>query len=219
VQGLIFFKGLNDVVVLGNGLERDKLVVNADVDEMRKLATNDKLPVIEKPAALDTFLPNLLPAWWYIAAFALACWLIRLLIFKREKGQVYSRLRVFLTAIPGAIAAIIKASGQKPSRFWLYILIALVAVNALAFGLKLYQDKNVYDLPSEAASALHIQPWQISRGLDTHPEAFQRVTIVPELNTVYAVLDSKSIVTPKTHTTSAMILRLMIRPLPALKHQ
>jgi cell division protease FtsH len=193
VQGLIFFKGLNSIVVLGNGLEHDQLVLNADTDEMRKLAIADKLPVIDKNADTDSSFLAIVSPWWWAGVALLLGWLYKLLFIKREKGNVYSRARVFFTAIPDVMNEIIKASRLKPSRFYLTILIALVVVNATAFGLRLYHNNNMYVVPSEIASAQHIAPWQISRHLDTHPEEFQRVSIVPELNTAYVVLNSKTV--------------------------
>jgi cell division protease FtsH len=193
VQGLIFFKGLNSIVVLGNGLEHDQLVLNADVDEMRELAVADKLLVIDKNSDLDTSATSILSLWWYVGVFGLISWLYRLLFFKREKGKVYSRARIFLTTIPDVMTEIVKASKLKPSRFYLTVLIALVAVNALAFGLRLYHNNNLYVVPTEIASATRIQPWQISRHLEQHPEEFQRVSIVPELNTAYVVLNSRTV--------------------------
>jgi|GEM_PF-691054 len=193
VQGLIFFKGLNSIVIQGNGLEHDKLVVDADVDEMRKLAVKDKLPITEKSAELSTQIQDLLPGWWWVIAITLGCWLIRMLVFKREKGQVYSRARVFLSAIPDVMNAIVKASKLKPSRFYLYLLAALVVINGGAFALHMYHTDSLYVLPSEMANEQRIQPWQVTRHLETHPEEFQRVSFVPELNTAYIVLNSRSV--------------------------
>jgi len=192
VQGLIFFKGLNSVVVLGNGLEHDQLVLNTDVDEMRKLAIADKLPIIDKNADLDTALGDVVSGWWYAGVLALVDWLIYLLFFRREKRQVNSRARVCYTGASQMWTAIVKASRLKPSRFYLYLLIALLVVDAAVVAVRPFHD-NTSVLPSEVASALRIQPWQISRHLETHPEEFQRVSIVNELSTVYVVLNSKSV--------------------------
>ncbi|MBS1994390.1 MAG: AAA family ATPase [Cyanobacteria bacterium SZAS LIN-3] len=193
IQGLIFFKGINHIVVMGNGLEHDKVVPNADVDEMRKLAVADKLIIVDKTAGVQSQIQDLLPGWWWVVAITLACWLVRMLVFKREKGQVYSRLRVFCSAIPDVMDEIIKATKLKPSRFYLYLLAALVIGNGAAFGLRLYHDEHMYVLPDNVAHATRIQPWQISRHLDTHPEEFQRVSLVPELNTAYIMLNSRSV--------------------------
>ena len=189
VQGLIFFKGLNSIVVLGKGLEHDQLVTNADVDEMRQLAIADKLPVYDRKAAAETDLSLLVSGWWWVAAITLFFWLWRLVFFKREKGQVYSRARVALTPLPRTVGKIIKATGLTPSRFYLYLLIGLLAANAAAFGLRLYQNQQMYVLPSEIATAQRVQPWQISRYLETDPQQFQRVSFINELNTAYVVLN------------------------------
>jgi len=197
VQGLIFFKGLNSIVVLGNGLEHDQLVKYADVDEMRKLAIADKLPIVDQQAATDGSIFGLVSGWWWLGVGIFVYWLYRLLLKKREEGKVHSRLRVFFSTIPKIMGALNKASGLKPVRFYLYILIALVAGNALAFGLRLYHNESLYVLPTEIASAQQIEPWQIQRHLDRHPEEFARVNIVSELNTAYVVLASRSVPLPK----------------------
>jgi cell division protease FtsH len=214
VQGLIFIKGLNSIVVLGNGLEHDQLVTNADVDEMRELATKDKLTIIDQNAQLNASAQAVLSPWWWAAVAMLFAWLCVLLFKKREKKQVYSRARVFFTGVPGVMDEIIKASRLKPSRFYLSVLIALLAINVTCFFTRLYHDNNMYVAPSEIATAKHIEPWQITRHLELHPEEFQRVSVVSELNTAYVVLNSRSVpvgkgpyeddddVTPDTATDS-----------------
>ncbi len=169
VQGLVFFKGLNSIVVLGNGLEHDQLVVNADVDEMRKLATNDKLVVIDKNPQMDSSAAAVLSPWWWVGVICMFMWLCALLFKKREKKQVYSRARVFLTGVPGVMNEIIKATRLKPSRFYLTIFATLIVVNATCFFTRLYHDNNMYVAPSEIATATHIQPWQLTRHLEQFP--------------------------------------------------
>lgn len=192
VQGVIFFNGLNSVVVLGKGLDHDLLVRNVDVDEMRILAEADHLPVESKAAAVDTNFTDLISGWWVVAVLAQLFWLMRILFFKRKGGTVYCRARVFFSSLPAAAENLVKASGLTPLRFNVYLLIGLVAINGLGFGLKLYQDRDVYVLPSEISDAFHVQPWQISRYLESSPQQFDRVTLVPQLNTAYAVLRLES---------------------------
>ena len=197
IQGLVTFKGLNSIVVMGSGLEHDQLVTDADVDEMRQLATADKISVTEAPAATDPFLGDTLNFWWYVAAIAIFCWFFRLIFFKREKKQVYSRFRVFCRTVPTVFALLVELTRLKPSRFYLALFAGLIAINAGAFALRFYHDKNLYVAPPEVAGAQHLPPWQIQRHLSAHPEEFLRVSFVDELNTAYVVLNSRSVPVPK----------------------
>ncbi len=188
VKGLIFFNGLNSVVVLGPGLEHDSIVANADVDEMRKLAVADNLPVTTKNPAYVSAVTDLASGWWWAGVVALVVWLGYLLLARREGGQVSSRVSSAYAGLSGQLSDLLKARNISPIRAWTYLLIALLAVNAAAFGLRLYQDNNVYVLPTEVESAKPVQPWQISRYLETNPEQFQRVTFISELNSAYVLL-------------------------------
>jgi len=188
VKGLIIFNGLNSVVVLGPGLEHDSIVLNADVDEMRKLAVADNLPVTTKNPAYVTAVTDLASGWWWAGVVALVVWLGYLLLARREGGQVSSRVTTAYAGLSEQLSAVLKARNISPIRAWTYLLIALLAVNATAFGLRLYQDNNVYVLPTEVGSAKPVQPWQISRYLETNPEQFQRITFVSELNSAEVLL-------------------------------
>ena len=63
-------------------------------------------------------------------------------------------------------------SGLKASRFYPYLFAALIIGNIGAFGLRLYHTDDLYALPADVAAAPPIQPWQLMRQLDTHPEEF-----------------------------------------------
>ena len=196
VQGLVLFQGMNSIVVLGNGLEHDKVVIGADVDEMRQLAVEAGLPVIDKSAAPPENFFLRLSGWWWLIAFGLAGWLCHMLLSRRERGMVRSRTAAVLSGLPSLIKAIRKASGLKPSRFHVYVLAGLVAVTCISFALPQLRDTERYVLPPEVASATRVEPWQISRHLIAHPEEFQRANIITDDRTIYLVLNSKSVPVP-----------------------
>ena len=85
IQGLIFFKGLDTIIVLGNGLEHDKIVTGADTDEMRKLASANQLSVTDRAPDVSGQGQDLLPGGWYLGIFVFICWAFRLLVFRRAR--------------------------------------------------------------------------------------------------------------------------------------
>lgn len=189
VEGLIFFDGIKSVVVLGNGFEKDRIILQADTDEMRKLAKNAGVPTIDKPSALDDSLGPRLPGWWTLAIFLFVAWFCWLLFFRRENREEHSRFRVFCEGVPKVINAIIGATKMKPRKFYTTLFIGLVAVNSLAFFGKLYHNHSLYVLPAEM-SVQRVQPFQITRHLERHAGEFGRASVVKELNSAYIVLNT-----------------------------
>ncbi|MBK9200929.1 MAG: AAA family ATPase [Candidatus Obscuribacter sp.] len=195
VEGLVFFDGIKTVVVQGAGFETDRIVLQADIDQMRKLATSAKVPVIEKASQFSDNKAERLPSWWWWTVAAFFAWFSWLMFFRRHNKEEHSRLRVILEGTPPVFEALVKMSRLPKRKFFLVLLFALVGINSLGFFGRLYHDNNMYVLPPEMASIKTIQPWQIDRHLDRHSSEFLRVTGIKELSAAYVVLDT---VTPQT---------------------
>lgn len=190
VQGLVFFTGTPSIVVLGDGFEKDRLVDKADTDEMRNLAKKANVPVYEKPSSLDTALAGRLPTWWWFVVFGFGFWLLRLLFARRENKEEHSRFRVIMEGTPVFMNGLRNVTGLNKRKFYSYLFISLVAVNASCFALKLYHNHELYVMPPEMESATRTQPWQAERLLNTHPEDIRRIAYVDELNAVYLAINS-----------------------------
>jgi ATP-dependent metalloprotease FtsH len=188
VKGLIFFNGLDDIVVLGPGLEHDQMVTDADVAEMRKLAIADNLPISTRNSAVLNSVTDQASGWWWTALVGQVIFLGYLLFAGREEGQVPCRFAVGYSACTGSIERFLQARKISSIKAMTYLVAGLAVVNVGAFSLGLYQNKNVYQLPAELSSGKPIQPWQISRYLETNPGQFQRVTFVDKMGTAYVVL-------------------------------
>ncbi len=190
VGGVVFFDGVKTIVVLGKGFEKDRLILQADTDEMRKLATKAGVPIIDKPSVLDTSLGYRLPGWWTAAIIFFIGWLCWLLFFRRENGEEHSRFRVICEGVPKFMTALRGLTGLPPRKFYTGLVLSLVAINGLAFFGRLYHDSSMYVLPPEMAIVQRAQPFQITRHLETHASEFGRASIVKELNSVYVVLNT-----------------------------
>ncbi len=188
VEGLVVFDGLKSIVVMGNGFEKDRIVIHADTDEMLKLAKANKLLVIEKPSAFEE--GTLLPSWFTIAVIGFLIWFGLLMFKRRENGEEDSRFRVLCERVPMAIEGIIAHFKIKKTKFYMIVVITLLLINATLFFSRVFHDEHIKTLPPEIWSVQKIPPWQASRHLDRHPDEFLRVTVVEELNTAYIVINT-----------------------------
>ena len=190
VQGLVFIDGMKSVVVLGDGLEKDRIVPQADTDEMRKLATAADITVKDAPASVESNLWSLLPSWWMWAAGGFLAWFLYLVFYPREGGTVPSRMSTLWAAVPETMDSIIDRTRLKKSHFYSGLVgILILAVAIGSFG-RMFHTDGLRTLPSDIAVAKRVQPWQISRHLNSHAGEFQRATTVEELNTVYVVINT-----------------------------
>ncbi len=188
VEGLVFFDGIKSVVVLGNGFEKDRIVIQADTDEMRKLAKNANVTISEQPSALEE--GTLLPGWFTFAIIGFVVWFGWLMFARRENKEEPSRFRVIVEGFPRVMDEIVHTTKMKRSKFFTCLLVGLLAINSLAFFTRLYHDNNLMALPPEIASVTRVQPWQATRQLDTRASEFLRVTTVKELNAAYIIINS-----------------------------
>lgn len=194
VTGVVIFDGIKTVVVLGDGLEKDRLVPQSDIEEVRKLANGAGVSVTDQAAEVESDLWSLLPWWWSWVASGFFSWFLYLLFFPREGNTVPSRFTVLWHRIPQVMDDIIAVQPLKKSHFYM----ALTGVLALSLAIgsfgRLFHTDSMKTVPSEVAAAQRIQPWQITRHLNSHSGEFQRVTIVDELNTAYVVLNTTATV-------------------------
>ena len=188
IEGLVFFDGIKSVVVLGKGFEKDRIVLQADTDEMNKLAQSKGVPVMKKSSALED--GTLLPGWYPVAIVGFIAWFAWLMFARRENKEEPSRFRVIVEATPRIIDDIVHATKMPKTKFFTVLFCSLVLLNAGLFFTRMYHDNNQLALPPEIASVTRIQPWQATRHLDTHASEFQRVTVVKELNTAYVIINT-----------------------------
>ncbi|MBX9573314.1 MAG: AAA family ATPase [Candidatus Obscuribacterales bacterium] len=196
VQGLVFIDGMKSVVVIGDGLEKDKIVPQSDTEVMRKLAKEADISVKDVPASVESDLWSLLPSgfMWIVGAFA--AWFVWLLFYPRENGTVPSRMTVAWHVVPQYMDGVIDLTRLQKSTFYLVLLGALIVGTAAGGYFRLFHTDALKTSPSDIAVATRIQPWQITRHLDTHAGEFQRATVVEELNTAYIVLNTNGPLPP-----------------------
>lgn len=188
IEGLVFFDGIKSVVVLGKGFEKDRIVLQADTDEMHKLAQAKGVQIVEKPSALED--GTLLPGWYPVAIVGFIVWFAWLMFARRENKEEPSRFRVIVETTPRVIDDIVHATKMKKTKFFTILFTSLVLLNAGLFFTRMYHDNNQLALPPEISSVTRVQPWQATRHLDSHAGEFQRVTIVTELNTAYVIINT-----------------------------
>jgi len=188
IEGLVFFDGIKSVVVLGKGFEKDRIVLQADIDEMHKLANTNGVQVIEKQSALED--GTLLPGWYPVAVIGFIAWFAWLMFTRRENKEEPSRFRVIVETTPRVLDDLVSATKMKRSTFFLSLFCGLLVLNGTLFFTHMYHDTNQMALPPEISSVSKIQPWQASRHLETRASEFQRVTVVTELNTAYVIINT-----------------------------
>lgn len=205
VQGLIFFTGTPSIVVLGDGFEKDKIVLKADLDIMRSLAAKAKVPVVEKPSALEDSAAQRLPAWWPFAIGVFIVWFCWLMFVRRERKEEHSRFRVLCTGIPNAVNGAIALTGWGKRKAYTVALISLVVLNVGLFATKMYHNHNLFVMPPDMATVERTQTWQAERLMELHPEDFRRISHVRELNSVYLAINSAA---PQTKPSDSAMSRM-----------
>ncbi|MBX9670822.1 MAG: AAA family ATPase [Candidatus Obscuribacterales bacterium] len=188
VEGLVFFDGLKSIVVMGNGFEKDRLVIHADTEEMLKLARANKLLIVEKPSAAEE--GTLLPGWFMFAVIGFIIWFGVLMFKRRENGEEDSRFSVLCAQVPMAIEGIVAHYKIKKTKFYMIVVVSLLLLNAALFFSRVFHNDHLKTLPPEISSVQKIPGWQAARHLEKHPDEFLRVTVVEELNTAYLVINT-----------------------------
>ncbi len=188
IEGLVFFDDIKSIVVLGDGFEKDKIVLHADTDEMRKLAKTGNIPLVERPSALEDGV--LVPGWYPFAVLGFIVWFGWLMFSRREGKTEPSRIRVIVEATPRVMDHIIAWTKMKKSKFYLLLFLGLMTVNTVAFLTRLYHNNNLHVLPPEISSVQRMPSWQAVRHLEKRPGEYLRVTVVEELNSVYIVFNT-----------------------------
>lgn len=205
VEGLIFFKGIKSVVVLGRGFANDNLVLEADTEIMQDLAKASKLPTKIEDAGIRRDPASLFVSAWWTIAIALAIWAAIFLFRGRgtKDDEVSSRFMVFWKGYSESLKALIKLTTLRRSRFYGLVTLVLVAAVTLIFTTRVFNNNDMVVVPSEMAAVDKAQPYQVERHLRNNPADFNRVAFAPSVNAAYIVLNT-SPVKPKVDVEAAM---------------
>jgi cell division protease FtsH len=180
IEKLVVFPDVPSVIVFRKGFEQDRIVRQADADELRKLAAASALPVVEEASEAYTALSGRLSFYWWAGAFILLFWGLWLVFRRRDDGQTDSRFKVLWLGVEGGFDranALIQARRWAKHKFWLSAWIALATVyGGLALsGALTNQQKMV--LPKYIESATTSPEWQMRRYIEENPREIQRAVI------------------------------------------
>jgi cell division protease FtsH len=192
VEGLVFFKNIKSVVVLGRGFGNDNLVSSADTDIMEELAKASKLPTKVEDAGIHReTAPLFISAWWSIA-IALSIWAAIFLFRGRgsKDDKEPSRFTVFWNGYCAALKGLIKATKLRRSRFYGLVTIVLIASVVGIFTTRVFNNNNMLVLPSELAAVERAEPYQVERHLRENAADFNRVAFAPSVGAAYIVLNT-----------------------------
>ncbi|MBK9141730.1 MAG: AAA family ATPase [Candidatus Melainabacteria bacterium] len=187
VTELVFFMESKSVAVLGPGFEQERLVYQADVDEIRRLATEKKIPFTERPGTRLTDFGSTIKGWWWVGLMTLIV-ATGFFLFKRRSEEMPNRITTFFMVGKARVDGFIEARKLKKSRFYLWGLGVLAVVISGLLTVHAIVSPPVRQLPAEYSRVQKSTPWQVERYLKQSPESFERAVVIDELNAVYVVL-------------------------------
>lgn len=168
ILGLITFDRVPNIVVLGAGFERNRIVVNAEVGEMVKLAEAANLPVTSVACVSP---PGEHGAWFFLPLTALILWMYFAIQHSSTRAEQYIRKQ--------------KYSGVK---LWLTVLAITTSMLALVSVSRVLHDAPFRLAPAEYREQ-HLSPaWEMYRALGRYPQAFQRAIVIDGTNVIAVVL-------------------------------
>jgi len=187
VTELVFFMESKSVAVLGPGFEQERLVYQADVDEIRRLATEKKIPFTERPGTRLSDFGSTIKGWWWVGLMTLVV-ATGFFLFKRRSEEMPNRITTFFMVGKARVDGFIEARKLKKSQFYLWGLGVLAVVIASLLAVHAIVSPPVRQLPAEYSRVQKSTPWQVERYLRQSSEAFERAVVIDELNAVYVVL-------------------------------
>jgi len=190
VEGLVLIKGTKSIVVLGQGFDRDNVVLEADIDVMEGLAKAAKIPVTTQDAAVVRSIPDFAVTIWWFLAIALIIWFLIFLFKGRKSEDASSRFVVGWNAYYKGLQALVAKTTLRRSRFYgLVCGVSILALTALCLT-GVLNNKNMLVLPSDFAAADRAEPYQVERYLQKNAAKFNRVAFAPTMNAAYVVLNT-----------------------------
>lgn len=186
--GLVFFDKTKDVAILYKGFEQDKMVLDADVAELKSLAAAAGVPVSTKqPMLVGNFFENT-RFYWYLIALGLLAWLVFFFVRKRDQ-YIPCRAVVACQITCDKVDQFRERNKWRKGHFYL----TLLAVAGVAFILlslsRVFHNSPEHEIPSEYVSQVkRTSSWQVERFLGEQPAAFERAVVVDGVNAVYLLI-------------------------------
>jgi cell division protease FtsH len=184
VIGLITFEGVRHIVVLSPGFENDRIVVDAEVDEMVAQAKAAKIPISTLPSVQYDTGHNL---WFWVGLVALIAWFLFFLFRKRDQ-YIPSRFVALWESVSAVANGYIQRNNYPRFQFYLTAWIVAFGCLFLLSASRLFHDQPKRVLPREYAVQKQTPSWQLERVLQAHPEVFQRAVVVEGTNAIAVVL-------------------------------
>lgn len=190
VKELVFFMESKSIAVLGPGFEAERLVYQADVDEIKQVADGLGVPYrMEHGTRLDDF-STTIKGWWWFGMIGLAVW-TGFFLFKRRSEDMPNRVITACTLTKARINALIERKKWRKSCFFLNGAFVFGGLFGSLLALHYLVAPPVQQLPAEYARVQKSTAWQIERYLKESPESFERAVVIEELNAVYVVLKAE----------------------------
>ncbi len=184
IAGLTTFPGLRHMVVLGNGVEKDRIVIDAEVPEMLALAKAANVPVTSVPSASMGTGHNF---WFWTGLGGIALWL-GVFLFKKRDLYIPSRFGAVWERASESIDQYIEKKQYGKMNFWMTSWFITAGLLALFAASAVLHNSPVTVLPPEYASQPQMHPWQLERALQAYPKSFQRAVVIEDTNAVAVVL-------------------------------
>lgn len=210
IQEIIFFKNTRVVAVLEGGFEKEKLVSQVDIDEIRNLAAQNKIPLREMesvPMQIDSSGTAMWFLWFAILA-GIITWLCFFLFKKPDEFTSCLAKRLTL-AFQEKHTAYLAGKRIRKSKLHRNIWIGTLLVAAGLLVLRMFLNEPVHELPSMYTGVSKSTLWQVDRYLNKAPSDFQRAAVVDDLNAVYIVITPSVVANGEATTTE------VVKPAPA----
>lgn len=185
VVGLITFEKVRHIVVLGPGFEKDKIVANAEVDEMVKLAKAANLPVT---LVASVTRPGEFSLLFWLPLLGILVW-FGIFLFRPIYPGMPNRVMYSVEYCSAYADEYIQKKNCSRMRFWLTVWGIAFGVLALVSVSRVLHNSPVQLLPAEYGVQRVSPQWQAERALNAYPTAFQRAVVIEGTNAVAVVLE------------------------------
>jgi len=187
VRELLVFPGTTSVVVLYDGFDSHRLVKNADLKEIQRLAQDAGLKVTSVDAIRPSGFSDEVSGWWYLCAFVLGVWTL-LVLFRRPEGWRFNRFQYTHYLLAEKTNGFIAGRNWRRSRFYLLVWVLYVGVLVTLVRQGVFHGNAIALVPADYAKAAKSPAFAMERHLEKFPQDFERSVTIDGPNVVYLVV-------------------------------
>jgi cell division protease FtsH len=186
IVGLVFFDRTKTVAVMRKGFEKDRIVLDADLEEMKDLSNKASVPVSTLPSKVKGSFFDNVHGYWYPMAIALFVWLVLFLFLKREEF-IPSRAVATWQFSQAYVDNLVERKKWRKGPFYLTVWFIALAVVVLLSASRLFHYAPTQLVPTEYDST-RMPGWQGERLVAKSPRDIDRAVVIDGANAVYLII-------------------------------